>query len=91
MAEQYNSAYTGQEIDAALAKARSMPNHSFTPDTALQYAGQLLYVGADGKILPLMIGTGLQIVNGVLNVIGGSSTAAICGKATCGSVICGAV
>ena len=91
MAEQYNSAYTGPEIDAAIAKARSTPVHSFTPDTAVQYAAQLLYVAADGKITPLHLGKGLEIVDGVLNVTVSAAAKAICGEATCGSVICGAV
>lgn len=68
MAEQYNSAYTGPEIDAAIAKARSMPNHAFTPDTAAQFHSFLLYIASDGKITPLQLGAGLEIVDGVLNV-----------------------
>ena len=92
MAEQYNSAYTGPEIDTAIAKARSTPNHAFTPDTAAQFADYLLYIASDGKITPLKLGKGLEIVNGVLNVVGGGNAAkAICGEATCGSVVCGAV
>lgn len=68
MAEQYNSAYTGPEIDAAIAKARSIPLHAFTPDAAASYAGTLLYIAADGRITPLQLGKGLEIVDGVLNV-----------------------
>ena len=92
MAEQYNSAYTGLEIDAAIARARSIPNHAFTPDTAAQFAEHLLYIASDGKITPLKLGKGLEIVDGVLNVVGGGNAAkAICGEATCGSVVCGAI
>lgn len=36
-------------------------------------AGKLLYISADGKAIPLALGDGLQIVDGVLHVIGGGS------------------
>lgn len=94
MAEQYNSAFYGAEIDAAVAKAKSMLayNAQITVDTAVQYAGQLLFVGDDGKITALKLGNGLYIENGVLNVITGTTALkAICGEATCGTVICGDV
>lgn len=66
-------------------------------------AGKLLFVGNDGAVSILAIGAGLQIVNGILSVIGGGTggsdpgtgvdpdptVAAICGQAVCGQVICG--
>jgi hypothetical protein len=46
-------------------------------DAALHYsaddAGKLLYISADGKAIPLALGDGLQIVDGVLHVLGGGS------------------
>ena len=36
-------------------------------------AGKLLYINSDGEATILALGAGLQIVNGVLSVIGGSS------------------
>lgn len=36
-------------------------------------AGMLLYVGSDGRPIPLALGDGLQIVDGVLHVLGGGS------------------
>lgn len=87
MAEQYNSAYTGPEIDTAIAKARSMPNHAFTPDTAAQYYDHLLYIASDGKITPLELGAGLGIIDGKIYGL----TSAICGEAICGQTICGVV
>lgn len=66
-------------------------------------AGKLLFVGDDGAVSILAIGAGLQIVNGILSVVGGSAggsdpgtgvdpdpaASAICGQAVCGQVICG--
>ena len=40
----------------------------FTADTAPQYANHLLFVGDDGKITPLALGEGLEIVDGKLVV-----------------------
>ena len=37
-------------------------------------AGKLLYVGKDGLVLPLTLGNGLQIINGVLTITGQPST-----------------
>ena len=46
-------------------------------DAALHYgaddACKLLYISADGKAIPLVLGDGLQIVDGVLHVLGGGS------------------
>lgn len=36
-------------------------------------AGKLLYINSNGEATILVLGTGLQIVDGVLSVIGGSS------------------
>jgi hypothetical protein len=55
-------------------------------------AGKLLYVGDDGKVTVLTLGTGLKIVNGVLTITSAAVTAAICGESTiCGNTICGGV
>ena len=54
-----------------------MPGHAFTLDTAAQYYDHLLYIASDGKITPLKLGKGLEIVNGVLNVVGGGNVTII--------------
>lgn len=78
-------------------------NNGTIPNFGTENAGKLLYVGDDGEVSILAIGAGLQIVNGILSVIGGGTggsdpgtgvdpdpaVAAICGQAVCGQVICG--
>ena len=58
--------YVAQVMDAA-ARAEQAAK-----DAALHYgaddAGKLLYISADGKAIPLAIGDGLEIVDGVLRV-----------------------
>ena len=68
MAEQYNSAFYGAEIDAAIAKAKSMPayNADLNVDTATRFSGQLLHIADDGKVTPVQLGEGLKLENGVL-------------------------
>ena len=61
----------------------------FTADTAPQYANHLLFVGDDGKITPLALGEGLEIVDGKLTVTGAAAVKAICGEAVCGEATCG--
>ena len=39
-------------------------------DQGMANAGRLLYVGPDGLVVPLTLGNGLQIVDGVLSVTG---------------------
>lgn len=54
-------------------------------------AGKLLYIGADGIVVPLTLGNGLEIVNGILMLTNAAVTEAICGRAVCGEIICGGV
>lgn len=56
-----------------------------------EHAGQLLYVGVDGKIAPLRLGAGLAIIDGALVVTNIQARAAICGQVLCGQAICGEV
>lgn len=68
--------------------------------TADNWPGKLLYIDASGTVMPLTLGAGLQIVDGVLSVTGVPDTpdepdepeiivTAICGQALCGQIICG--
>lgn len=54
-------------------------------------AGKLLYVGADGVVTVLTLGSGLEIKNGVLTLTNATAASAICGRAVCGDIICGGV
>ena len=52
-------------------------------------AGKLLYIGPDGEIVPLALGNGLGIVDGVLTIVDKNIATSICGEAICGEAICG--
>ena len=54
-------------------------------------AGNLLYIGADGKAIPLRLGEGLEIVDGVLKITATieDDTTAVLGKAILGKMILG--
>ena len=52
---------------------------------------QLLYVDADGKAAPLVLGAGLEIVNGVLTITNAQAVRAICGTVLAGQTKCGEV
>ena len=58
-------------------------------DQGLQNAGKLLYVSGDGTVIPLSIGSGLAIYNGMLTLTSEIVLTAICGSAMCGKAICG--
>lgn len=60
-------------------------------DQGAKNAGKLLYIGADGIVVPLTLGNGLKIENGVLMLTNATVTEAICGRAVCGEIICGGV
>jgi hypothetical protein len=52
-------------------------------------AGKLMFVGEDGEIIPLALGAGLTIKDGVLMIVNAAVTTAICGQFKCGEVACG--
>ena len=54
-------------------------------------AGKLMYISADGALVPLKLGAGLEIRDGVLVVTNAQAVSAICGEALCGEVKCGEV
>lgn len=54
-------------------------------------AGKLVYIGHDGKLIPLALGDGLAIVDGVLCLTNRQVAEAICGEVLCGNAICGEV
>ena len=60
-------------------------------DQGKENAGKLLYVGADGVVTMLTLGSGLEIKNGVLMLTNAAVIEAICGRAICGEIICGGV
>lgn len=64
-----NAAYRAEEAarDAAAAADRA-ESAGGGLDFGPENAGQLLYVGADGKAIPLQLGDGLEIVDGMLRV-----------------------
>lgn len=55
----------------------------------IENAGKLMFVGEDGEIIPLALGAGLTIKDGVLMIVNAVVTAAICGRFKCGEVVCG--
>lgn len=59
----------------------------FNPENA----GMLVYIGFDGKLIPLSLGYGLEIANGVLRVTDSQIVKAVCGKVRCGEAVCGEV
>jgi hypothetical protein len=69
----YISKYTGSEIDEAIGRIIDGLVGGEIPNFGTENAGKLVYIGENGEATILNIGTGLQIVDGVLSVIGGSS------------------
>ena len=61
------------ELIEMLRNAETLLKGKLDANLGMQHAGKLLYVSADGSVQPLTLGTGLQIVNGVLLVNGGTS------------------
>jgi hypothetical protein len=55
----------------------------------IENAGKLMFVGENGEIIPLALGAGLTIKDGVLMIVNAVVTAAICGRFKCGEVVCG--
>lgn len=64
---QEGKAAEAKAVGAALYKLSSQ---KVDKDQGAANAGRLLYVGPDGLVVPLTLGNGLQIVNGVLSVTG---------------------
>ena len=60
-------------------------------DQGANNAGRLLYVSDSGMVLPLVLGNGLQIVDGVLTITNLQAVRAICGTVTVGQTKCGEV
>lgn len=71
--------------------AAALANEKQDKNVGAGYANQLLYVGNDGVLTMLVLGSNLSIVDGKLNATGGSSGggAALCGQAICGEATCG--
>lgn len=57
-------------VDEVLAAAQEMRAGYVPIDQGTENAGRLLYVRADGKLVPLTLGDGLVIENGVLRLSG---------------------
>lgn len=55
-----------------IAAADTLAEAALSKNLGDDNAGMLLYIGADGSVQPLVLGAGLEIVGGVLNVIGGN-------------------
>lgn len=54
-------------------------------------AGKLVYIGEDGALIPLTLGYGLTIVDGVLRVTDSQVVRAVCGGFRAGEANCGEV
>jgi hypothetical protein len=58
-------------------------------DQGISNAGRLFYIGNDGLVVPLSVGNGLVIFNGMLTLTSEVAFTAICGSAMCGKTVCG--
>ena len=56
-----------------------------------EHAGKILGIGADGTVILLALGAGLEIRGGMLTVTDERSAAPVCGEALCGEAKCGEV
>ena len=63
--------------------------NKFNKQQGIENAGKLMFVGEGGEIIPLALGAGLKIKDGVLMIVNAAVTAAICGQFKCGEVVCG--
>lgn len=59
--------YSSNKIDALLTEQKEAKADKLI---GIEHAGKLLYVGSDGIAKPLMLGDGLEIVNGILRITG---------------------
>lgn len=64
------------ELMALIDTMRNYDAVKLDANLGTQHAGKLLYVSADGSVQPLTLGTGLQIVDGVLVVTGATESTA---------------
>jgi hypothetical protein len=72
-------------------EVKQLSKEKVDKDQGAKNSGKLLYIGADGIVVPLTLGNGLKIENGVLMLTNATVTEAICGRAVCGEIICGGV
>jgi hypothetical protein len=73
--------------EAALMPEDILGGNQYSPDDA----GKLVYISPDGKLIPLILGYGLSIADGVLRVTNSQIIRAVCGTFRSGEAICGEV
>lgn len=83
-------AHTAAQVDQAIERTDELYGAYISGELGgsdmigTEYAGQLLYVGADGKAVPLKLGKGLAIQDGALHVSISATIQTTCGQTTCG-------
>lgn len=71
------------------AQIMELLNTGYSGNYGAENAGKLLYINTDGSAIPLSLGSGLKIINGVLTITDRQAVQAICGTALAGQVKCG--